>query len=311
MTRPRLERPMRHRSAVLLMLLVTLLWSSAGAVSRHLDSARGFEVTFWRSAFNALALTLLLPMLRGRDYWRQALPRLRCSPSVLGSGLCWAVMYTAFMLALTMTGVANVLVTMALGPLLTALFARVFLHQRLAARTWVAIWIASAGIAWMFASEMRAGAHAWLGMGVALAVPVAAASNWTLLQARAGDGATDLLPAVWLGAMLSAAATLPLAWPFEASGRDLLLLAGLGVFQLAVPCLIVVRLTRVLPAAEVALLGLMEVLLGVLWAWLIAGEAPSPAALLGGVMVLAALIGNELLGAWRRPAASKSGEMSL
>ena len=71
------------------------------------------------------------------------------------------------------------------------------------------------------------------------------------------------------------------------------------------------RLTRVLPAAEVALLGLMEVLLGVLWAWLLADEAPSPAALLGGVMVLAALIGNELLAAWRRPAASTSGEMSL
>ena len=302
---------MSHRVAVLLMLLVTLLWSTAGAVSRHLDSARGFEVTFWRSAFNALALTVLLPLLRGRDYWRRALPRLRRSPSVLGSGLCWAVMYTAFMLALTMTGVANVLVTMALGPLLTALFARVFLHQRLAARTWIAIWVASAGIAWMFASEMSAGPSAWVGMGVALAVPVAAASNWTLLQARAGDGETDLLPAVWLGALLSALATLPLAWPFAASGRDLALLAGLGVFQLALPCLIVVRLTRVLPAAEVALLGLMEVLLGVLWAWLLADEAPSPAALLGGVMVLAALIGNELLAAWRRPAASTSGEMSL
>lgn len=302
---------MSHRAAVLLMLLVTLLWSTAGAVSRHLDSARGFEVTFWRSAFNALALTVLLPLLRGRDYWRHALPRLRRSPSVLGSGLCWAVMYTAFMLALTMTGVANVLVTMALGPLLTALFARVFLHQRLAARTWIAIWVASAGIGWMFASEMNSGATAWLGMGVALAVPVAAASNWTLLQARAGDGETDLLPAVWLGALLSALATLPLAWPFAASGRDLLLLAGLGIFQLALPCLIVVRLTRVLPAAEVALLGLMEVLLGVLWAWLLADEAPSPAALLGGVMVLAALIGNELLAAWRRPAASTSGEMSL
>lgn len=302
---------MSHRAAVLLMLLVTLLWSTAGAVSRHLDSARGFEVTFWRSAFNALALTAMLPLLRGRDYWRRALPRLRRSPSVLGSGLCWAVMYTAFMLALTMTGVANVLVTMALGPLLTALFARVFLHQRLAARTWVAIWVASASIAWMFASEMNSGATAWLGMGVALAVPVAAASNWTLLQARAGDGETDLLPAVWLGALLSALATLPLAWPFAASGRDLALLAGLGVFQLALPCLIVVRLTQVLPAAEVALLGLMEVLLGVLWAWLLADEAPSPAALLGGVMVLAALIGNELLGAWRRPATPKSGEMSL
>lgn len=302
---------MNHRAAVFVMLFATLLWSSAGAVSRHLDAARGFEVTFWRSAFNALALTVLLPLLRGGDYWRRVLPRLRHSPSVLGSGLCWGVMYTAFMLALTMTGVANVLVTMALGPLLTALFARLFLRQRLATRTWAAIWLASAGIAWMFASEMRAGAGAWLGMGVALAVPVAAASNWTLLQARAGDGETDLLPAVWLGALLSAAVTLPLAWPFEASGRDLLWLAGLGVFQLAVPCLMVVGAARVLPAAEVALLGLMEVLLGVLWAWLLADEAPSPAALLGGVMVLAALIGNELLGAWRRPAAPKSGEMSL
>lgn len=292
---------MSHRRAVWLMLLVTLMWSSAGVVSRQLESARGFEVTFWRSAFNALALTVLLPLLRGADYWRRTWPRLKRSPAVLGSGLCWAVMYTAFMLAITMTGVANVLVTMALGPLLTALFARIFLRQKLPPRTWCAIWVASAGIAWMFGHEMNAGAGAWVGMGVALAVPVAAASNWTLLQARAGDGEVDLLPAVWLGAALSALVTLPMAWPFSASWRDLGWLAGLGIFQLALPCLLVVRLTEILSATEVALLGLMEVLLGVLWAWLLVGERPSSAALLGGVMVLAALIGNELLGAVGRP----------
>lgn len=297
---------MTHRRAVLLMLLATLLWSTAGVVSRHLESARSFEVTFWRSAFNALALTLLLPALRGRSYWRGTWPALKSSPVLWGSGLCWGVMYTAFMLAITLTSVANVLVTMSLGPLLTALFARVFLHQRLSTRTWAAIWLASAGIAWMFGHEVSAGQGAWLGMGVALAVPVAAASNWTLLQARrdAGPsgsaGAQDLMPAVWLGALLSALVTLPLAWPFGASARDLLLLAGLGLFQLAVPCLLVVRMAQVLPAAEVALLGLMEVLLGVLWAWLLANEAPSSAALVGGVMVLAALIGNELLGAGAR-----------
>ena len=61
-------------------------------------------------------------------------------------------------------------------------------------------------------------------------------------------------------------------------------------------CLIVVQLSRVLPAPEIALLGLLEVIFGVLWAWLGAGEAPSSAALLGGAMVLAALVGNELLG---------------
>ena len=206
MTRPRLERPMRHRSAVLLMLLVTLLWSSAGAVSRHLDSARGFEVTFWRSAFNALALTLLLPMLRGRDYWRQALPGLRRSPSVLGSGLCWAVMYTNFMVAITLTTVATVLVTMSVAPLVTALFARVFLHHKLPLRTWVAIGIAGVGIAWMFGQQALEGGSSLTGILVALGVPLAGATNWTLLQyihqRHQRDPSIeepDMLPAVLIG----------------------------------------------------------------------------------------------------------------
>ena len=81
---------MTHRNAVALILPVTLLWSTAGVVTGHLDSARTFEVTFCRSAFNAVAITL--------------------------------------------TSVANVLVTMSIGPLLS----RVVLGHRLATRTWAA-----------------------------------------------------------------------------------------------------------------------------------------------------------------------------
>ncbi|QPF74366.1 DMT family transporter [Roseateles sp. DAIF2] len=290
---------MTHRRAVLLMLVVTLLWSMAGVVSRHLEAARSFEVTFWRSAFNALALLAALAWMRGpAALWGQ----LRQAPrAVWVSGLCWATMFTAFMLALTLTSVANVLVTMALGPLLTALFARLFLQHRLPARTWAAIGLASAGIAWMFGHEMQGGTGAWAGMGIAFAVPLAAASNWTLLQhshrvGGQGGGGGDMLVAVLLGALISAALTLPLAWPLQAGAHDLTLLAGLGLFQLALPCLLVVRLTRVLAAPEIALLGLLEVLFGVLWTWLGAGEAPSSATLAGGAMVLAALVGNELLG---------------
>lgn len=282
------------------MILVTLLWSTAGVVSRHLEVARGFEVTFWRSAFNALSLVLALSWMRGGAFWRQ-LPR--TPRAVWISGLCWSVMFTAFMMAITMTTVANVLVTMALGPLLTALFSRLFLHHRLPLRTWVAIVLGSAGIAWMFGHEMQGSAASLAGMGVALAVPLAAATNWTLLQRIAhGDASKekpDMLPAVLIGAVLSALMTLPMAWPFEATAHDLTLLAGLGLTQLAIPCLLVVRLTRVLPAPEVALLGLLEVIFGVLWAWWGAGEVPSSSALWGGAMVLAALVGNEWLG-WRR-----------
>ncbi|MDT8997912.1 DMT family transporter [Paucibacter sp. APW11] len=286
---------MTHRKAVVLMLLVTLMWSSAGVVTRQLEAARSFEVTFWRSAFNALSLLAALLVLRGPALWGQVL---RAPRKVWASGLCWAVMYTAFMLALTMTSVANVLVTMALGPLLTALFARIFLHHRLPARTWLAIALGSAGIAWMFAHEMQGGPGSLAGMGVALGVPLAAACNWTLLQhdSRAGGERSDMLLAVLLGALVSALLTLPLAWPLQASAHDVGLLAGLGLFQLALPCLLVVRLSQVLSGPELALLGLLEVLFGVLWAWLGAGEAPSTAALSGGAMVLTALVGNELLG---------------
>ena len=294
---------MSHARAVALMVLVTLLWSSAGVVSRHLEAARGFEVTFWRSAFNALALLVALPLLRGAGLWRS----LREGGRALWlSGLCWAVMFTAFMFALTLTSVANVLVTMAIGPLITALFARIFLQHQLPARTWGAIAVAGAGIAWMFGAELQTGAAA--GMGVALAVPLAAAVNFTVLQhvshgsgdpdeALGGEAAAtpDMLPAVLIGGLLSALVTLPLAWPLQASSHDLMLLAGLGVFQLALPCLLVVGLTAVLPAPEIALLGLLEVLFGVLWAWVSAGEVPGPATLSGGLLVLGALVGNELL----------------
>jgi drug/metabolite transporter (DMT)-like permease len=284
------------------MVAVTLLWSMAGVVTRHLEAARAFEVTFWRSAFNALALAAALTALRGprlwRDLWRAPWP-------LWVSGLCWSVMFTAFMVAITLTMVANVLVTLAVAPLLTALLARLLLGHRLPARTWFAIAAAGAGMGWMFHEGASAHSGALLGMGVAFAVPLAAALNWTVLQhvsraERAGGARTDMLPAVLVGAVISALLTLPAATPLRASPHDLGLLALLGVVQLAIPCLLAMRVARVLPAPEVALLALLEVVFGVLWAWLGAGEAPSTATLAGGTVVLAALGLNEWFAMRRR-----------
>jgi drug/metabolite transporter (DMT)-like permease len=288
---------MTHRRALLTMLAATLMWSIAGVVTRHLDGARSFEVTFWRSAFNALALVLLLSVQRGpAALWRA----LRQGDRTLWlSGLCWCTMFTAFMLAMTLTTVANVLVTMSIGPLLTALMARAALGHRLPGRTWGAIALAGLGIGWMYGQQVQAGdSRHWLGTAVALAVPLAAAVNWTLLQhhkAREQAGG-DMMPAVLIGAVLSATLTLPLALPLAATGHDLLLLGGLGVFQLAIPCLMAVAVARVLSAPEMSLLGLLEVVFGVAWAWLGAGEAPGTAVLGGGLLVLTALASNEAVG---------------
>ncbi len=284
-----------HGRAVALMVLCTLLWSIAGVVTRHLDSARTFEVTFWRSAFNALALAIALHWMRGPTLWRG----LRRAPwPVWVSGACWSVMFTAFMVAVTLTTVANVLVTMALGPLITALFSRVFLNHRLAWRTWAAIGVAGVGIAWMFGHNASGGEPgAVLGTAVALGVPVFAAINWTVLQHvnHGEEAGQDMLPAVLIGAVVSSLVTLPLAWPLQASAHDVSWLAMLGIVQLAIPCLLVVHLTRVLPAPELALLGLLEVIFGVLWAWVGAGEPPGATALTGGALVIGALVANELV----------------
>ena len=292
---------MTHGRAVGVLVAAALMWSIAGVVSRFLQSAQGFEVTFWRSAFNALALVLLLSWLRGpRELWAS----LRgAGPMMWWSGLCWCVMFTAFMLAITLTTVANVLVTMAVAPLFTALASWALLRHRLPPRTWGAIALAGIGIGWMYGTQMQGGdARHWLGTAVALAVPVAAAANWTLLQhdRTHGGRATDFMPAVLIGAVMSALLTLPMSLPFSATPHDLALLGLLGVVQLAIPCLMAVAVARVLPAPEISLLGLLEVVFGVAWAWLGANEAPSAAVLGGGLLVLVALAGNEWLG-MRKP----------
>ena len=171
---------MSHARAAFGMVVVTLMWSTAGVVSRSLQTAESFEVTFFRSLFNLVGLGVALTWMRGWSLWRDLLR----SPRVVWmSGLCWSVMFTAFMVALTMTRVANVLVTMSISPLLTAVFARVFLHHRQPPRTWIAIAVAGAGIAWMFGRSMQAAdARSLAGMAVALAVPLSTALNYTVLQ---------------------------------------------------------------------------------------------------------------------------------
>jgi len=283
------------------MIVVTLMWSIAGVVTRRLDTAHSFEITFWRSAFTVLALAPLLLALRGRA---ALLRSVRTGGRTLWlSGLCWSVMFIAFMVALTLTSVANVLVTMASAPLLTALMARFALGHRLAARTWGAIVVAGVGIAWMYAREVGGSdARSLLGTLVALAVPIAAATNWTLIQTSRGERDIDLLPAVLIGAAISAFLTVPFALPSAASAHDLGLLALLGVVQLAIPCLMSVAAARHLSAPEASLLALLEVVFGVAWAWLGAGEEPAAHVLGGGALVLGALAANEAF-ALRRAAA--------
>ena len=283
-----------HGQAVVLMVANAAMWSIAGVVTRQLESAQSFEITFWRSLFTALSLLVLLPLTQGRAVFRDMR---QGGASLWLSGVCWSVMFTAFMLALTMTTVANVLITMAMGPFFTALVARVVLGQRIDVRTALAIVMAALGIAWMFGAEVAT--QGWLGFVVALCVPLAAAVNWTVVQRAAVRGlAVDLAPGVLIGAAISCLVTLPMSMPFQAVATDVAWLALLGLVQLAIPCLLSVACARVLKAPEVSLLALLEVVFGIFLAWWGAGEEPSSSVLSGGLLVLGALLAHQGL-TWR------------
>jgi drug/metabolite transporter (DMT)-like permease len=292
-----------HRRALVLMIIAPVLWSIAGVVTRNLSpelQAQGrFEITFWRSLFAAICVGAYLMFVR-RDFVGALR---RASRAGLISGCMWATMFSCFMLALTLTSTANTLIVLAVAPLLTALLARAVLKSPIPARTWVAIATAMAGIGWMFAGSLRIeSATSVLGMLIAAGIPLASAINFVVLK-RSGH-VVDLIPAVFLGGAISAAVVLPLAWPFFATPSDVLLLAVLGIFQLGVPCMLLVIAARSLSATELSLLALLEVLLGPLWAWLGAGEVPAASTVSGGALVLSALVVNELAAARQRAAAA-------
>ena len=273
------------------MLAAPVLWSTAGVVTRHLQAAPAFEQVYWRSLFCFVFMAGFFVVRK------ESIPGKLREGGKAGvlSGAMWAVMFTAFVVALSLTSTANTLVVMSVSPVLTALLAWIVLKEPVPVRTWSAAAVASAGIAWMAAGNMDAhSARDVAGMLVALAVPIAAATNVVTLRAAAAR--VDLIPALMTGAFLSLLVALPLALPFQATARDVALLAFLGFFQLGLPCTLLVVAARTLPAPEIALLGLLEIVLGVLWTWLWAGETPAASTLVCGAVVLSALIFNELAG---------------
>jgi drug/metabolite transporter (DMT)-like permease len=255
--------------------------------TRYSSVSNGWEAAFWRSLFLCLVIAAVLL----REHGAGALRRFVAMgwPGVVSS-VCWAVMFVCFMLALSLTSVANALFIMGVMPFCAALAGLLFLGERVPLRTWIAIAAASAGIGVMFNDALGTGNLA--GSLVALAIPVAAAVNTVVV--KLGRGKVDLVPALLGGGALSVLVAWPLAGPFTATAQDLAIYGALAVFQLALPCILLVRM--VLPrlsAAEIGLLSLLEVVFGPLWVWLAHGEAPGAAVITGGLIVLAALAVNE------------------
>ena len=277
-----------HRRGVLLMVGATSCWATAGVMVRNLRLTDGWEITFWRSLFMTLfVLGILLVQYRGAIWQRiKAVGR----PGMV-VGALWALMYICFILALGRTTVANVLVLSSFSPFASALMGKIFLHEHAPGRIWFAMAAAVVGVVLMFVEAINSGGI--VGNLIALVIPLAFACNIVIL--RKAQAHVDMIPTlVWSG-VFSMAATLPLALPLQSTTLDISLLAIMGVVQLGLGSLLMLAAAPRLAAAEIGLLAVLETVFGTLSTWLVVGEHPGRLALLGGSIVIIALIVNELI----------------
>ena len=267
-----------------LALAAACCWSLAGVIVRNIDLPP-VETSFWRSLFMLAAIAPLL-LARPGELARAIADG---GPTLLLSGGLLATSFVAFIVAISLTTVANVLFVMAAGPLLTALLARLALGEPLHPVTLAAAAAAAAGIALTAIESFRLGEP--LGLLLALLVPLAFAAN-TVLMRRGRNLPT--LPGLAAAALLCVLATLPFVRLGALAPQHVGWLLLLGPVQLGLGLFCFTRSLRYLRATQAALIALVEMVLGPLWVWLAHGEHPGPLALAGGAVVLGAVLANGL-----------------
>lgn len=267
-----------------LVFMSALMWSLGGAIARFIEVADSWTVVFWRSVW---AAAFLLAFMVWRDGLRGMLKLFRDMglPGLLVA-ICFATASTSFVVALSYTTVANILLMQAGVPLLAALFAWVLFRERVAVATWVAIFAVISGVAIMV-SESFSGQVSPVGDGLALLIAVVF-SIATVITRRFAH--VRMTPATCLGTLIAATFAASQATMLAVSPRDMGYLVAFGVVNLGLGLACFATGARLIPAAVAALIGTFEPLLGPIWVWLIHGEVPSVRTIVGGAVIFTALL---------------------
>jgi drug/metabolite transporter (DMT)-like permease len=273
---------------VLLVLAAALCWSGGGLTARSVTTDV-WTTIFWRSVTCAL---LLAAVLAGQGRVHVSF-RAMGSPGVLLAA-CFATSSICFINALRWTTVANTLLFQSLVPFLAGLLAWLWLGERVTRRGWLAMVAAMAGTAIVVAGSVATGSIAGDGLAFVMSLTFAIA---TVLARR--QRGTNPMPAVCLAAVFGALVAVPLARPLTVSAVDFGLLALFGAGQLGLGLILFTAGARYVPAAEAALIGLLETVLGPLWVALVLREVPPLATLAGGALMLGALGAHLALELWR------------
>ena len=267
------------RRGRLYVALAAVAWSTAGLLQRKLTVPLGTQLA-GRALFAVLGLLLFVAIAeRGRI--------VHAFGSIGRGGLAVTVLMASssgsFIAALNYTSVANVLFMQALAPVLAAVLGTL-VGEPVARRTWIAMAVAVVGVGLMVGGP----SHPSLA-GVTLSLLMSVSFAGTIVITRV-QREVSMAPATCLSQLLVLLFAAPFASTASVGGNDLALLVGLGVGQIGLGLIFLTIGARLIPAAEVALITLLEIVLGPLWVWIALSEQPSATTLAGGAVVLAAVV---------------------
>lgn len=284
-----------YRRGVLLVLCAGVCWSSMGLGIRAMESANVWQILFYRSLALAPFLFVVIALRAGPV----AAIRRAGLAGVLAAA-CLVLAFAGGIFAVQTTTVANAVFLFAATPLFAALLGRMILGESVRPTTWLAMAGAALGIAVMVTEGIALGHALGNVAGIASALGFAlftVALRWKKLD--------DMLPAVFLGGVFAALAAaiicLSAGYTLAIPAGDIAISAAMGVFQVGAGLVLYTIGSKVVPAVELALLSMTEVLLGPLWVWLFIAETAGSQTLLGGAILLAAIAANAVSGLRRKP----------
>ena len=286
-----------HKHGLLFVFAAGVLWSTVGLGIRMIEDAVVWQILLYRSISMSLFLYMVIRLRSGESPFLQIR---RIGLPIVVAGLSLVAAYSGGIYAIQNTSVANAMLLFATAPFMAAVLGWLVLREPVRAATWIAIAVALGGILIMVSDKTGdvavQGSLAALGSALGFAV-FTVALRW----GRSGE----MLPSVFLSGLFAIVITFGICQFLELSVvlslQDGGVAMGMGVFQVGAGLILYTLGSRSLPAAELALLSLAEVLLGPLWVWLFLNETASLNTLVGGAVLLIAIAGNAVSGKRRKP----------
>jgi len=276
---------LEQRRGILLIVLAALLWSTGGiGIKAVSDSA--LKVTFYRSLFAAIALFLFL----GRDVWGGR--RWRATPAFIFAILSYGACLTTFVIATKLTTAANAIFLQYAGAVWVLLLSPVVTKEPMRARDALAIAVAMAGMALFFVGKFEP-----RGMAGNLMALLSSVFFAGLILALRRENQAAQSAVTWGNVALSLALIPFVADDLALTITSFLILLFLGVFQIGLAYTLFVRGLRSVTATQASLTGMLEPVMNPIWVLIFLGERPSPYAIVGGAVVLAAIAWHTMTGA--------------